>query len=188
MTARVVGSLFITATAAGVVSAATQGTTRGVMVFVMAVAIAFIAPTLFPVLKAHGEGLAMGYVVARTLEVVFLMSAIAPLAHVHIDEVWGHASAVYFCVSVALLNVLLFRSKLVPRWISVWALVAVVPYLAGAVLVLLDVLAQTQAAVLFVPLALNEMVLAVWLLTRGLSAAPGPDVREQGEPGLVESH
>ncbi|MGI5507224.1 DUF4386 domain-containing protein [Lentzea sp. CA-135723] len=173
MTARVVGSLFVTATAAGVVSAATQGTTRGVMVFVMAVAIAFIAPTLFPVLKPHGEGLAMGYVVARTLEVVFLMSAIAPLAHVHTDEVWGHAGAIYFCVSVGLLNVLLFRSRLVPRWISVWALIAVVPYLAGAVLVLLGVLSQTQAGALFVPLALNEMVLAGWLLVKGFRQSPG---------------
>ncbi len=137
------------------------------MVFLMAVAIAFIAPTLFPILKQHGEGLAMGYVVARTLEVVFLMSAVAPLANLQIDELWGHASAIYFCVSVVLLNSLLFRSKLVPRWISVWALIAVVPYLAGAVLVLLDVLSQTQAGALFVPLAINEMVLAVWLLAKG---------------------
>lgn len=173
MTARITGSLFITATAAGVVSAATQGTTRGLCVFLMAVAIAFIAPTLFPVLKPHGEGAAMGYVVARTLEVVFLMTAIAPIAHVQIDEVWGHASAVYFCVSVVLLNVLLFRSRLVPRWISVWALIAVVPYLVGAVLVLLDVLTQTHAGALFVPLAVNEMVLAVWLLVKGFSAESG---------------
>lgn len=173
MTARITGSLFIIATASGVVSAATQGTTRGLCVFLMAVAIAFIAPTLFPVLKQHGEGAAMGYVVARTLEVVFLMTAIAPIAHLKADELWGHASAIYFCVSVVLLNVLLFRSRLVPRWISVWALVAVVPYLTGAVLVLLDVLTQTQASSFFVPLAINEMVLAVWLLVKGFTDESG---------------
>jgi hypothetical protein len=173
MTARITGSLFIMATASGVVSAATQGTTRGLCVFLMAVAIAFIAPTLFPVLKQHGEGAAMGYVVARTLEVVFLMTAIAPIAHLKADELWGHASAIYFCVSVVLLNVLLFRSRLVPRWISVWALVAVVPYLTGAVLVLLDVLTQTQASAFFVPLAINEMMLAVWLLVKGFTDESG---------------
>ncbi|WP_112267265.1 DUF4386 domain-containing protein [Lentzea terrae] len=173
MTARITGSLFIIATASGVVSAATQGTTRGLCVFLMAVAIVFIAPTLFPVLKQHGEGAAMGYVVARTLEVVFLMTAIAPIAHLKADELWGHASAIYFCVSVVLLNVLLFRSRLVPRWISVWALVAVVPYLTGAVLVLLDVLTQTQASSFFVPLAINEMVLAVWLLVKGFTDESG---------------
>ncbi|MEV6238535.1 DUF4386 domain-containing protein [Lentzea sp. NPDC051838] len=156
MTARVVGSLFIAATAAGLVSTATQGTARDLCVFLMAVAIAFIAPTLFPVLKPHGEALALGYVVARTLEVVFLTTATAQ-------------SAIYFCVSVVLLNVVLYRSKLVPRWISVWALIAVVPYLAGAVLNLLNVFTQTQVAALFVPLALNEMVLALWLMVKGFS-------------------
>ncbi|MGW6446211.1 DUF4386 domain-containing protein [Lentzea sp. NPDC055074] len=114
------------------------------------------------------------------------MSAVAPPARVQVDEVWGHAGAIYFCAGVVLLNVLLFRSRLVPRWISVWVLAAVAPYFAGAVLVLFGVLSQTQAGALFVPLALNEMVLAVWLLTRGLSAPPGPDVREHRQPGRVE--
>ena len=113
-----------------------------------------IPPVLFPVLKEHGEGPALGYVVARSVEVVLLLpAAIGPLVLVatsarvrspddtaHFDTVrmliqtydmWGYAgSAVFFCLSVLLLNSLLYRSRLVPRWISVWALVAVVPYLA----------------------------------------------------------
>lgn len=153
--------------------------------FLMAVAIAFIAPTLFPVLKRHGEGLATSYVVARTLEVVFLMTAIAPIAHIRTDELWGHASAIYFCVSVVLLNSLLFRSRLVPRWISVWALIAVVPYAIGAVLVLLNATEQAQVGALFVPLAINEMVLAVWLFAKGFSATPAADVREQRQPSRL---
>ncbi|MFS8105172.1 DUF4386 domain-containing protein [Lentzea alba] len=165
MTARVVGSLYIIATAAGVASTATQGTARGLCVFLMALAVAFIAPTLFPVLKQHGEGLAMGYVVARTLEAAFLVpAAAAAIAHLQIDDVWGHSSAVFFCASVVLLNYSLFRTKLVPRWISVWGLIAVLPYAVGALLALL---AHTQVPVMFVPLAINEMVLAVWLLTKG---------------------
>jgi hypothetical protein len=167
MTARVVGSLFITATAAGVVSAATQGTTRGLMVLLMALAIAMIPPAVFPVLKQHGEGLAMGYVVARTLEVVLLLpTAVAGIAHLQLDDTPGHVSAIFFCLSVVLLNYGFVRSSLVPWWISVWGLVAVVPYLAGSVLVLLDVLTQTQSGATFVPLAVNEMALAVWLLVK----------------------
>lgn len=68
-----------------------------------------------------------------------------------------------------LLDVLLFRLRLVPRWISVWALIAVVPYLAGATFVLLDVTTQTQVAALFVPPAINEMSLAVWLLNKSFT-------------------
>ena len=46
----------------------------------MAAAIAMIPPMIFPVLKEHGEGVALGYVVARSVEVVLLLpAAIGPL-------------------------------------------------------------------------------------------------------------
>lgn len=212
-TARVVGSLFITATAAGVLSAVFLGSrdtayspqfitdnanklsAGGFMVLVMAGAIALIPPTLFPVLKQHGEAPALGYLVARVFEVVLLLpAALSPLMLValgtsksdaaHLDTVqalartydtWGQpGSSTFFCLSVLLLNYLLYRSRLVPRWISGWALVAVVPYLAGSGLVMFGGLEPFSAVhtITFAPLALNEMVLAVWLLTKGFRAPP----------------
>ena len=167
-----------------------------VLVLVMAVAIVLIPPTLFPVLKGHGEAPALGYVAARIMEVVLLLpAAVGPLMMVAISttpsdasapdnaaqldtvriltqtyEMWGHAgSSAFFCLSALLLNYLLYRSRLVPRWISGWALIAALPYLAGACLVMFDVLnpSSTVHTTLFAPLALNEMVLAVWLLTKG---------------------
>ncbi|MFI6601467.1 DUF4386 domain-containing protein [Nonomuraea sp. NPDC050536] len=209
-TARVAGSLFLTATVTGVLSAVLLGpldtlhssqsiadgahrlSAGALMALVMAVAIALIPPVLFPVLKEHGEAPALGYVAARILEVVLLLpAAIGPLMLValgttrsddgtpHLDtvlaltrtyDIWGHASsAVFFCLSALLLNYLLYRSRLVPRWISGWALVAVAPYLADSLLVIFNLLGPSSPihAVLFFPLALNEMVLAVWLLAKG---------------------
>jgi hypothetical protein len=147
----------------------------------------------------HGEAPALGYVAARIIEIVFLLpGAVGPLMMVaistsqsdagtpdnaaHLDTVrvltqtydlWGHAgSQVFFCLSVLLLNYLLYRSRLVPRWIAGWALVAVVPYLADACLVMFGALTVSSAthALFVIPLALNEMVLAVWLLTKGFRA------------------
>jgi len=197
-TARVVGALFLTATAAGIVSAvllepdsigdsAYKAPAGALMVLAMSVAIALIPPTLFPVIKQFGEASALAYIVARTVEVVLLLPAtIGPLmtiapgsAHAdaartvtHIYDLWGYTgSQVFFCLGAALLNALLFRSRLVPRWISGWALVAVVPYLADAVLVMFDVLDVSSPihATLVVPMAVNEMVLAIWLLAKGLA-------------------
>jgi len=210
-TARMVGALFLTATAAGVLSAVFLGpldsldsprsvadkahsiSAGALMVLVMAGAIAMIPPMLFPVLKKHGEATALAYVAARIMEVVLLLpAAIGPLMMVALSttqpdagtlgtvraltqtyDQWGHASsAFFFCLSVLLLNYLLYRSRLVPRWIAGWALLAVVPYLADACLVMFGVLDPSSAvhAILFSPLALNEMVLAVWLLTKGFRA------------------
>jgi hypothetical protein len=207
--ARVVGALFLTATAAGVLSVVLLGpldtlsaadiagsssriSAGALMVLVMAGAIALIPPMLFPVLKQHGEGLALGYVVARTLEVVLVLpAAISPLVIVatngdaayrvlsRTQDVWAYSgSSIFFCLSVLLLNSLLYKSKFVPRWLSGWAIVAVVPYLADALLVMFGVHTVSSAihTFLVVPLALSEMVLAVWLLSKGFvheSVRPG---------------
>lgn len=212
-TARVVGALFLTATAAGVLSVVLLGplsaptgppstvdgssgvVTGALMVLVMAGAIALIPPVLFPVLEHHGEALALGYVVARTIEVVLLLpSAVMALVLVAVGTrtdagaaaagdtvlvlwqtqgVWLYGvHSVFFCLGALLLNVVFYRSGLVPRWIAAWALVAVVPYLADAGLMAFGVLTLSSAVhtLLILPLALNEMVLAVWLLTRGFRA------------------
>jgi hypothetical protein len=71
---------------------------------------------------------------------------------------WGYAgTSIFFCLGALLLNYLLYRSRLVPRWIAGWALVAVAPYLVDAVLVMFSLLTLSSAihATLVFPLALN---------------------------------
>ena len=166
----------------------------------MAAAIAMIAPTIFPVLKEHGEGAALGYVVvqvprgraaaarrhrpARPAGGEHRRGAGTPDDATHFGTVqvltqtydtWGHpVSAVFFCLSVVLLNALLYRSRLVPRLISVWALAAVLPYLADGFMVMFGVvtLSSPVHTAMIAPLALNELVLAIWLLTRGFRPVP----------------
>jgi hypothetical protein len=175
-TARAIGLLFITATVAGVLSVVLldrQPTTGALMVVVMAGAIAMIPAVFFPVLRQHNEALAMGYVVARTLEVVLLLPvAVSPqVMKAEQDQVQA-VGAMFFCVSAVILNWLLYRSRLVPRLISGWALIAVAPYLAAALMVLLGRVSSSSTAysLLVLPLALNEMVLAIWLLIKGFRA------------------
>ncbi|WP_188190398.1 DUF4386 domain-containing protein [Nonomuraea sp. SYSU D8015] len=183
-----------------VIQGAPTTTTGALMVLIMAAAIAMIPPLIFPLLKEHGEAPALGYVVSRTVEVVLVLpGAIGPLVVVAVSrdasppqssnvdariqaayswsqtyDDWGHpTSSIFFCLSVLLLNWVLYRSSIVPRLISGWALVAVVPYLADALLVMYGVLSLSSPlhAILVVPLAVNEMVLALWLLTRGFNPA-----------------
>ncbi|MEV8099218.1 DUF4386 family protein [Kitasatospora sp. NPDC085879] len=88
-----------------------------------------------------------------------------------------------------LLNHLLYRSRLVPRWIAGWALLAVVPYLADALLVLGPSAPSPAArAALVVPLALNELALALWLLAKGFREPESEHTRPATTPAPVGGH
>jgi hypothetical protein len=88
-----------------------------------------------------------------------------------------------FCAGAMLYYLVFYRSQLIPRWLSVWGLVGTVLGLAAGLLVLfqsITVLSSTQV-VLSLPLAVQEMVLAVWLIVKGFSpkaTAPTPTAAE----------
>ncbi len=69
---------------------------------------------------------------------------------------------------------LLFRSKLLPRWLSGWGLIAAIPYLAAGVSAtfrLVEPMSTVRVAAML-PLALQEIVLAVWLIAKGFNSNP----------------
>jgi hypothetical protein len=92
-----------------------------------------------------------------------------------------------FCVGAMMLYYLLYASRRIPRWLAVWGLVGAPLMLAsGFSLAVTGDPSSTVSSILYAPLGLQEMVLAVWLLVRGFSspavitpAAPG-EVRRRG--------
>lgn len=230
-TARVVGSLYITATVAGVLGLLltrpvidapdylttasfhqNRVATGALFELIMAIAVVGIAIAIYPVLKRHSQRLAMGYVVARSIEaVVYLASTVALLTLVTLSEElvkagtgdaarfqplgdlllagrdWGDQAvqpAAVFGLSAVLLNYVLYRARLVPRWLSVWGLLGATLWMAAGVLVLygLEPLSTTQT-VLAMPIGVQEMALAVWLIVKGFNAAAFASTPEQ-EPAL----
>lgn len=95
------------------------------------------------------------------------------------DLALGLAQSV-FAVGAAMLYYLLLQARLVPRLLSLWGLVAAPMFLvASTSLLWTGDPNSTLANVLFAPLALQEMVLAVWLIVKGFAAAarlPGSDL------------
>jgi hypothetical protein len=85
----------------------------------------------------------------------------------------GALGGIVFCLGALMFYVVLYRSRLVPRWISGWGLAAVVPYLAAEFLALFALLDSTSssAVLLFLPMAVQEMVLAVWLIAKGFNSS-----------------
>ena len=89
-----------------------------------------------------------------------------------------------FAIGAAMLYYLLWQSKLIPQWMSLWGLVAS-PLFVVASLSLLWTgdPNSTLSTVLYVPMAIQEMVMALWLILKGFnstalnarSAAPAID-------------
>jgi hypothetical protein len=176
--------------------------------FLMAVLIIGIAITLYPILKRFSETLALGYLVARIVEsAIFILGAISlltlltlsrELASAGIPDAayfqttgallqavreWGGGvfSAIVFSLSALILNYILYRSRLVPRWLSVWGLIGATLYLASGFLPLTGQGTESTIYVLMeAPLGLQEMAFAVWLIVKGFNpAAVAPDSSEE---------
>lgn len=83
----------------------------------------------------------------------------------------GSISTIVFCLGALMFYYVLYRSRLVPRWLSGWGLLAAVPYLAEGLLDMLDLVSplSTVVTVMDLPLAAQEMVLAVWLIAKGFN-------------------
>lgn len=150
------------------------------------------AVVLLPYLRRGGEALAHGYVAMRVLgATAYLVAGIATASLITLSEEYVAAGSpsegpyqvaqalavgqstwavsldvVPFLVGAVLLYVLLYRTRLVPRFIAVWGLVGVV-LLAIANLMNTDVTELGLAALLVVPISLNELFLAGWLIVKG---------------------
>ena len=69
-----------------------------------------------------------------------------------------------------MLYYMLYRSKLVPRWISVWGFIAIIMHFSTAFLMLYGLVEpgmSATVAIINLPIFLQEMVMAVWLIVKG---------------------
>ncbi|MFG1608078.1 DUF4386 domain-containing protein [Actinoplanes sp. NPDC049265] len=141
-----------------------------------------IAVALYPLLKTLHAGLALGSVVFRTIEAVFYAVAVVALLSLRsiaepsvadsVISMRDSASVVgvlAFCTGALMYYVVFYRSRLVPRWLSGWGMVGVFLMAVACLLALFSGNPVTGYTLLALPIGVQEMVLAVWLLARGFS-------------------
>ncbi len=173
--------------------------TTALLVLVMGLSLAFVPVVLFPVLRRLDEVLAVGYLIIRgAVETAcYVLSAISFLLLLTLREVMsagpGTASpagtrlgsllidhvdvdgvtALVFCLGGVMFYLLLYRSRIVPRWMAVWGLAAIPLYVVAYLLAMYAVIGanSTEQTLLVIPLAVQEMVLGVWMIARGFRPA-----------------
>jgi len=165
---------------------------------IMGIACAGIGLALYPILKKYNEGLAFGAAGFRVIEgmtsvvgallYIFLLAlsqefvkAGAPassyfqtadvLINTGINWFRDVAMLLTFGIGALMYYIVFYQFRLVPRWISVWGLVAIIMVIIGAVLVMFHLIPPfgTIQVVLNLPIFVQEMVLAVWLIAKGIN-------------------
>jgi hypothetical protein len=160
-------------------------------ILTMALALAMVPVVMFPVLRSFNEVLALGYVVFRgALETSFYFvsvisslllltmsqvavidsSALHPIAIELLEtKLLSSLLTIVFILGALMFYTVLYQSKLVPRWLSGWGLIATLPYLVAGFLVLFGIIEHMSAidSALRAALGIQEMVLALWLIVKG---------------------
>ncbi len=81
------------------------------------------------------------------------------------EFVGGTLHMLAFCLGALLFYFLLFRSRIAPRWMSLWGLITLLPLLIGTVLQLFG---HSIPFLFYVPYVPFELVIGVWILIRGV--------------------
>jgi hypothetical protein len=181
----------------GIAANSTQVIIGALLDFLAAVFSGCIAISLYPVLKKHNEALALGAVGFRLLEPVFYIVNIigilslvtlsqdfvragAPAASAYqivgtfIQAARTYANFVFgvgaFSLGALMYYVVFYQSRLIPRWLSGWGLLAATLSLAAAFLVMFGLKPLSPFfTVLILPIFFQEIVLEGWLIFKGFN-------------------
>lgn len=170
------------------------------LMLIMGLALAMVPALMFPVLKRLNEPLAMGYVILRgaletftTLALAMCWMLLVVVARQYADSAATVASqlsslgtllvkaqdpimtvgGIVFGLGALLLYCLMYQTRLIPRWISAWGIVAAVATMAAN----FGAMFGTDLNILELLMLPQEMVMAVWLIVNGFNPstiAPEP--------------
>ena len=168
------------------------------LALIAALASASIAIALYPVLQRYNAALALGAVGFRLIESVFYILDILGLlllfalsqAFVQVGtpgdayfqtigvliqagREWANfvfgVSA--FSLGALMYYAVLYQSKLIPRWLAGWGVLGAACSLGAAVAILFGLAPYSlPMIVLILPIAVQEMALAIWLIVKGFTA------------------
>ncbi len=173
-------------------------TAGALLAFIAAAASAGIAISLYPVLRKYNEGLSLGAVGFRLIEAVFyIVGVIGLLLLLSLSREFVQAGApdvpyyqtlgalvlagyhwsgnvgslLAFCLGALMYYYIFYQTKLVPRWLAGWGIIGAVMCMVAGLLVMFRVIGpmSTPQVILALPIAVQEMVLAVWLIFKGFN-------------------
>jgi hypothetical protein len=153
---------------------------------------------IYPILRKRNEGLAIGYVGFRLTEAILIVIAAIsiislftlsqeyvsgtldisyyqPLSSLLLalqDWSFEIGTLIFLGLGGLVLNYLLYELKIVPRFLSIWGLIGAACVLLYGLLGLFGFTAESITLnLLAAPIAIQEMVFAVWLIVKGFDTS-----------------
>ncbi|OKP99091.1 DUF4386 domain-containing protein [Paenibacillus sp. P46E] len=169
-----------------------------VMELILVVSAVGTSITMFPFLRKYNETLALGHLCFRFLEAVIItVGIISVLSLLTLSREFTTSAAVDISsfeasgtllkaihdwtfmlgpnvmlgINTLLYSYIFYQTKLVPRFISILGITGSILVLSAGILEMFGVFPQLSVwgAVLSLPVAANEMILAVWLIVKGFN-------------------
>lgn len=167
----------------------------GILEMIVALACIGTAVALYPVVKRQNEAVALGFVGVRVLEAATIVAGVVSLlAIVTLRQAGAGADALVTgqalvalhdrtfllgqsllpAVNALLLGSLLYQSRLVPRVLPLLGFIGVPLLLASTTTTLFGITERVSAwsALAALPIALWELSLGIWLITKGFRPSP----------------
>jgi hypothetical protein len=165
------------------------------LILLMGISLVAMTAFLYPIFRKDNKELAMGMLLFRgamegvyyfmtTISFLVLLAlgkeyvatgssstALQSMGNViyKFQDLLGPIGAILFLIGASCLYVSFYRTRLIPRWLSVWGLIGVVPYMAYALLHLFG-MDTGFGFYLQMLLAAQEMVMAFWLIIKGFNS------------------
>ncbi len=172
-----------------------QAQVAALLILTMGIALAFIPALMFPILKRLSEPLAIGYVIFRgaleiltTIAIAICWLLLLVVARQYVvsgataasqfsslgillvraqDPIFSNVTTIFFSLGALMLYYVSYQARLIPRWITVWGIVAAV---LGLVAGLSAVFGVNLDILKYIMLP-QEMVMAVWLIVKGFNSS-----------------
>lgn len=164
--------------------------------FILLMGISLVAMTVFlyPIFKKDSEELALGMLLFRgalegawyfitTLSILFLvalgnesliaetnLTALQSMGNAvyQFQDLLGPVGTIMFLIGATCIYISFYRTQLIPRWLSLWGLIGVIPYMAYALLHIFRI-DNGIGIYLQMVLAPQEIIMAFWLIIKGFN-------------------
>ena len=142
-----------------------------VMDIISGLAVIGIALIMYPIFAKRGnKALNLAYMISRGFEGVAMILGgfflLSPGLRDYRNMIYVYIHIYFFIAGALFFYLLLYQSRVIPKFISVWGIAATV---ALTVMTLGEVVGITSSwlTLLILPIILNELFLAIWLMIKG---------------------